>query len=402
MTQRVNDQNSGAQGFRRMLTLQAFHAGGDAFIAIALAGTLFFSVPLGQARGRIGLYLAITMAPFAVLSPIVGPMLDRRRGSWRAASLVACVGRAGIALVMAPRTDTISLYPLAFVLLVLSRTYGVSRAGIVPSLTPPTRSLLWANARLSIISVAAGMLAGTLGIVVQKLGGSDWTLRIAAMIFVCGAIAAMRIPTGSAAPRTGTRGSSSQRTLLSPRLLAGGALVATTRAVLGFVVFFLAFALRRQGHGSGAFAAVLIVAALGALVGSFVVPALRRLSHEPVLILAAVGTLGATAFVLSSGFGIPTALAMGAVTGLCTTGARLGFDSLVQRDAPEHVRGRTFARYETIFQLAWVAGAALATAVPFGSRPGLRVVTVMCLIGVVIAVRGAMDRGAVEPGDGVR
>ena len=385
-----------------MLTLQALHSSGDTFVAIALAGTLFFSVPLGQARGRIGLYLAITMAPFAVLSPIVGPMLDRRRGSWRAASFVACAGRAGIALVMAPRTDTISLYPLAFVLLVLSRTYGVSWVGIVPSLTPPTRSLLWANARLSIISVVAGTLAGALGIVVQKLGGSDWTLRMAVVIFVCGAIAAMRLPTESAAPRTGSRGSPAQRALLSPRLLAGGALVATTRAVLGFVVFFLAFALRRLGHGSGAFVAVLIIAALGALVGSFVVPSLRRLSHEPVLILAAVSTLGATAFVLSSGFGVPTALAMGAVTGLCTTGARLGFDSLVQRDAPEHVRGRTFARYETIFQLAWVAGAALATAIPFGTRPGLRVVTVMCLIGVVIAVRGAMDRGSVEPGDGVR
>jgi hypothetical protein len=50
---------------------------------------------------------------------------------------------------------------------------------------------------------------------------------------------------------------------------------------------------------------------------------------------------------------------------------RLAFDSLVQRDAPESVRGRVFARFETRFQLAWVIGGFLSTAIAIGGRVGL-------------------------------
>ncbi len=36
---------------------------GDVMITVALASTVFFSVPTDEARGRVALYLAITMAP---------------------------------------------------------------------------------------------------------------------------------------------------------------------------------------------------------------------------------------------------------------------------------------------------------------------------------------------------
>jgi hypothetical protein len=46
-------------------------------------------------------------------------------------------------------------------------------------------------------------------------------------------------------------------------------------------------------------------------------------------------------------------VAVGAASG------RVGFDSILQRDAPDAVRGRSFARFETRFQLIWVVGALL-------------------------------------------
>jgi hypothetical protein len=55
---------------------------------------------------------------------------------------------------------------------------------------------------------------------------------------------------------------------------------------------------------------------------------------------------------------VASAVAVGAAAG------RLAFDSLVQRDAPEAARGRTFARFETRFQLAWVGGAFIPAAIP--------------------------------------
>src|SRR5918999_1507774 len=70
--------------FGRLLFFQATGAAGDALIALALAGSLFFSVPTAEARGRVALYLLLTVAPFAVVAPLLSRYLDRHRGSSRA------------------------------------------------------------------------------------------------------------------------------------------------------------------------------------------------------------------------------------------------------------------------------------------------------------------------------
>src|SRR5688572_22031268 len=65
--------------FGRLLILQAAGAAGDALLALALAGTLFFSVPTADARGKIVLYLLLTMAPFAIVGPLMARFLDRHK-----------------------------------------------------------------------------------------------------------------------------------------------------------------------------------------------------------------------------------------------------------------------------------------------------------------------------------
>ena len=57
----------------RLLDLHAISCAGDTLITIGLAGTIFFNVPLGEARSKVALYLLITMVPFALLAPVVGP-----------------------------------------------------------------------------------------------------------------------------------------------------------------------------------------------------------------------------------------------------------------------------------------------------------------------------------------
>ena len=65
----------------RLMEMHAFSTAGDAAVAVALAGTLFFQVPTGEARGQVAQFLALTMLPFAVVAPLIGPFLDRyRRG----------------------------------------------------------------------------------------------------------------------------------------------------------------------------------------------------------------------------------------------------------------------------------------------------------------------------------
>src|SRR5919199_6111214 len=70
----------GDSAFSRLAVAHVLSMAGDALVTVALAGSLFFSITPGAARGRVALYLVLTMAPFAVVAPLVGPFLDRSRG----------------------------------------------------------------------------------------------------------------------------------------------------------------------------------------------------------------------------------------------------------------------------------------------------------------------------------
>ena len=74
---RARAEGAGDSGLARLIELHAFNAAGDAAVAISLAGTLFFQVPTGEARGQVALFLGLTMLPFAIVAPLIGPFLDR-------------------------------------------------------------------------------------------------------------------------------------------------------------------------------------------------------------------------------------------------------------------------------------------------------------------------------------
>ena len=93
--------------FTRLARTHAAAVAGDTLIALALAGSLFFSIDPSAARGKIALYLALTMAPFSIVAPFIGPTLDRAKGGRRwiviganAARVVVCVpsGVTGVEL----------------------------------------------------------------------------------------------------------------------------------------------------------------------------------------------------------------------------------------------------------------------------------------------------------------
>ena len=189
-------------GLDRLLELTAAGAAADAFVAVALAGTLFFSTSVDQARGRIALTLLITMAPFAVLAPVIGPMLDRVRDGRRYIMLgtllargLLCWGMAGAA----QHNDTVTLLPAAFGVLVLQKAYGVTRSAVTPRLLPAKITLVSANARISLaalISSAVGVgAAGAVSLLAG--GGSDggaWTLRVGTVVYLAAIALGIRLP----------------------------------------------------------------------------------------------------------------------------------------------------------------------------------------------------------------
>lgn len=380
--------------FQRLALVQALHGIGDAMVAVGLANTLFFNVPLGEARDKVGLYLLMTMTPFAVLSPLVGPWLDRRRGAYRIGIIFGAASRGVLAILLASRTEALSLYPLAFGLLVMSRVYGISRAAIVPNALGDQKPLIWGNSWLSMISVAGAALGAGIAGGLQKVFSTKVSLWAAAIVFFVMVVPSLALPKPEKREKHKAH-DGDFRTLLTSRLIGGGVTMGASRAAVGFITFLLAFVLRAEGEGTKGFAVAVAAAGVGGLIGSSTAPALRKVLHEPVMLLSTLTVMGVVAFFASAEFSLAAAAIASGTVAFGASAGRLAFDSLVQKDAPEHVRGRTFARYETIFQLCWVAGAGIATLIPFQSRGGLRTLAAICFGGVALSIYGLVKRKSV-------
>ena len=63
-----------ASPFTRLARTHGLMVAGDTFVAVALAGSLFFDITPDAARWRIALYLLLTVAPFAVVAPWWAPL----------------------------------------------------------------------------------------------------------------------------------------------------------------------------------------------------------------------------------------------------------------------------------------------------------------------------------------
>src|SRR6266516_2084971 len=211
---RVVQRMTGASGARRtglanLIELTAASSVGDAFVAVALAGTLFFNASVSQARSQVAIALLVTMAPFAVLAPLIGPMLDRVPQGRRfilAGTLLArgalCWGMAGAVFYH----DSVTLLPAAFGVLVLQKAYGVTRSAITPRLLPREITLVTANGRIGLASLIASTLAVLLatGIALAAGGGSDgaaWVLRVGTVIYLAAMAMCFRVPDRVDVPR---------------------------------------------------------------------------------------------------------------------------------------------------------------------------------------------------------
>ena len=109
----------------------------DAALAVALANTLFFAAATAESTSKVLLYLLITVAPFAVIAPLIGPALDKLQHGRRIALGASSFARAVLAIVMALNFDSWVLYPCALGMLVLSKSFSVLKAAITPRVLPP-------------------------------------------------------------------------------------------------------------------------------------------------------------------------------------------------------------------------------------------------------------------------
>lgn len=376
------------------------NVGGDTLVTVALAGTLFFSVPTADARGNVALYLALTLAPFAVVAPLLGGLFARTRGVYRAVLTTSAALRTVLAIVMMLGLTTLWLYPMAFGMLVLSRLFGISKSSMLPIALPQPVALVGANALLARIGIVAGAVVLPLGAAAAAIEPAI-ALALAAAFFAVATFSTLGLPDPREALRRDRELGVEEimapvvappvRSLRLVRLATAG-----VRLLNGFLLLLLAFEFRGANAEGLDFAALIAAGGAGYGLASLVSPPLERVMREEPMVVAALAIEAAAAFVAGQLFSLGAAAALAAAAGLAWGTAKFAFDGLLQASLPPERRGVAFTRSETLFQLAWVLGAIIPVTITVDARVGLAVAGCAALAAQTTFVAGLLGRRAEE------
>ena len=421
--------------FGRLAVTHALSVGADAVLAFSLAGSLFFSISPDAARDKVALYLAVTMAPFAVVAPFLGPLLDRSAGGRRWVVIASVLGRSVLCFMMAADPNSLLLFPLAFGSLVLGKAYAIARSSYVPATVRSDAELVRANSRLAVIGALAGLIAGIPGAILTSVWDARPGLYFASILFATATFAATRLvsyrddntvgweitrddgdnfgavslrsiddesidaglspPPVEWTPRSSDGGGPAglaERVLGQPPVPINVAIAGTSmgilRGIVGFLSFAVLFALK-QDHAETIWYGLMGFASLsGSLAGNATAPLIRgRLREERMLEVFIIGVAVVSLLSIQIG-GKPGAVVLAAVVGYSAAGGRLAFDAIVQRDAADHHRGAAFASFETRFQLAWVVAGFVAVVLPIPLRVSFAVVGVAAGFAAFAAIAG--------------
>lgn len=375
----------------------------DAAMAVALANVLFFSpTSTDSSRGKVALYLLITVAPFALIAPVIGPALDRIQRGRRLAMCVAAAGQALMCLMMATNFDSWLLYPGALGKMVLSKSFTVLKAAITPRVVPPDITLAKTNARLTVFGLLAGTVGGGLAALFAKILDAPGALWFTALICLAGAMQALRIPAwveqteGEVPASLSARPDRPRRQPMGRQVVVALSANATIRLLTGFLMMFAAFAVRAQ-HEGAAFTQLMLLALIAgaAGLGSFAGNAIGARTHvghpDQVVVGCVIGALSAT-LIATVAPGVGTAALVGLVGATASALAKNSLDAVIQDDLPEQSRASAFGRSETILQLTWVFGGAVGLLLPATFWIGFLVVSVMLAVGLaqtIVARSGA-------------
>lgn len=396
---------AGESGLTSLTYTSMANYASDAALAVALANTLFFAAATAESRANVALYLLITVAPFALIAPFIGPALDRVQRGRRWALAGSFAVRALLAVVMALNYDSWLLYPCALGVLVLSKSYGVLKAAVTPRVLPPELSLVKTNSRLTIFGLFAGGVVGAVASGFALLLGSPGALFFTAAVMALGVWLCLRIPawvevTEGEVPttirQTQTRSTGTAvkqplgRTVLTA-LWGNG----TVRVLTGFITLFVAFVAKATEESATAQLAVLAVVGVAAGTGSILGNAAgARLSmgRPDAVVLGCAGTAVPLAVVAAVLPGLTTAALAALVAAAASGLAKVSLDATLQRDVPEASLASAFGRSETVLQLSWVLGGAVGVLLPPDYWIGFTVASVLSALGLVQAV--ATNRGA--------
>lgn len=390
-------------GFLRLLTIRLVGQLGDGLLQVGLAAFVFFSPERATTPERIAAGFAVLLLPFSLVGPFAGVLLDRwpRQRVLLLANLARAAALVGLSVMAAAGAENPGFYVVALVILGINRFILASLSAALPHVVP-RRQLVTANAVAPTAGTVATVFGASLGVVIRHLVGvndfgTSMVIATAAVVCAAAAVSALLFPTfalGPSPPATVRIGHAAADVLrgfraglahLGRRRPATRALLVMTghrflfgvATVMGILLFrntFFPDDVERAFAGLGA---AVFAAGVGVLLGALVTPSGT----------ARWGTHGWTALALTTaaaaqlGFGLsfqPWGIIAGSFfLGMAAQAVKIGVDATLQRYVVDRFRGRVFTIYDLLFNVSYVAAAALAALVlPASGRAPWSVVSV--------------------------
>jgi MFS family permease len=405
------------RGFRRLAHARLLSQMGDGMFQVGIATAVFFEPTQAATAGDIAIGFAVLLAPFTLVGPFVGPLIDR----WRRQRIILVgnlirLGLAGlIALVMFTHGPLWLLYALALLTISINRFLLAAMTAGIPQVVPRDE-LLTANSVLPTLGTLAAALGAAIGGVVTFVvpSVSDTNLALTAVLgagatFGLSSWAATRIGRTELGPeRTIARvHMRDQATALWRELRIGAAylrvrvtpmhalMVMAAQRLLYGLMFVAAILISRHILGDpahpeqavGNFSAVLLFAAGGFGLAALITPTwgARMQRQKWIVLCLGIGAVGQALLAFSSDAWALYGAAV--VVSFAVQGAKISVDTIVQRDTEDDVRGRAFTLYDMAYNVAFVSSAAIGALVlpDDGYSP-----TVMGSLALVYLIVGAI------------
>ncbi len=383
----------GRSGFRRLYATRLAGQFTDGVFEASLAGFVLFNPEQATTAPRIAGAAAVLLLPYSIVGPVAGVVIDRvnRRRVLVVANLVRAALVALAAAVMATGYAGLGFFAVALLVFSVSRFVLSALSAATPA-TVPRGDLVEANALSTTSGTAATILGVGLGSLLTRIlggggaggagGGSAGTAVAAAALYVVVVVVARRLPRRLLQPPPADRAAEARHELRrAVRDVAAGArhiwarpvardalaAVAAHRFLFGLstvatvLVYRNLFAGERGlvPGGAAGLAEVVVAGGGGAVLGAVLTPIVTRRVRPSAWMVTLFGIAAVAEVVLGAPYRPATFLAAALVFGVVSQGSKICVDSLVQRSVEDSFRGRAFAFYDQLFNLAYVAAAAV-------------------------------------------
>ncbi|MFW2512606.1 MFS transporter [Demequina sp. SO4-13] len=378
-----------SDGFRRLTYVRLLSQGGDGMFQVGIAAAFFFDPTQAATPGAIAAGFAVLLAPFTLVGPFVGPLIDRwqRQRILMVGNIVRLGLVAAICALLVADLPVWTLYVAALLTLSVNRFLLASITAGLPRVVD-REDLLAANAIQPTLGTIAAAVGGAVGGIVTFIApqATDtslalWALAAGGAAFGLAAWATLLLGRRSLGPviplehlnlaaqvrGLGAELGTAVRYLRARVTPFHALLVMAAQRLLYGVMFVASILISRHVLGDpdrpeqalGNFTLVVAFAAVGFGLAAVLTPVFgsRFTRHQWIVLCLVVGAVGQTALAISTQ---PWALFSAAVVvSFAVQGGKIAVDTIVQRDTEDSVRGRAFTLYDMAFNVAFISSAVI-------------------------------------------